>query len=158
MSERMINRRQAVRAAAGVAAGSVLLAGTGAASASADGHDGLLGAWMVEHQATDPESDEVGSGVVAFAEGGVLITAEIKPHGPGGLGAWEWKDNDRFKGTFWASAPGHEGEPEVSYKIEVWGKVDGDEIKGTYELTVWDADGNEVWTEKGKFWGERLEA
>ena len=44
MSDVMINRRQAVRAAAGVAAGGLLVTGAGVGSAAANRGSGLLGA------------------------------------------------------------------------------------------------------------------
>ena len=61
MSEVTINRRQAVRAAAGVAAGGLLVTGLGVSSAAASDSD-LLGSWLVKHRAGDAATHDVGRG------------------------------------------------------------------------------------------------
>ena len=102
MSEVTINRRQAVRAAAGVAAGGLLVTGLGVSSAAASDSSDLLGSWLIKHQATDPASDEVGTGIASFIADGVLVTNDIKPAGPISTGSWEWTSSDKFQATVWS--------------------------------------------------------
>ena len=151
MGEITINRRQAVRAAAGVAAGGLLVtsAGVGAASAASNG---LVGSWLVT--ITDDESGDEGLVVASFVDGGVFISNDVRPAGGVGTGSWEDKGDDKFKVTFWVGNPAD----DHSIKVEVWGKLDGDEISGRYEGTVYDSDGEEVDSFKGTFTGEPLEA
>ena len=88
MSEVTINRRQAVRAAAGVAAGGLLVAGAGAGSASAASSD-LLGTWLVTHEDDDGES---GLSLASFIADGVIVANDIRPAGSVGTGSWEDKE------------------------------------------------------------------
>src|SRR5512134_3314668 len=92
-----INRRQAVRAAAGVAAGSVLVAGAGVGSASASSSD-LLGSWLVHHE---DEHGDKGLSVASFIADGVFVSNDIRPAGGVGTGSWEDKGDDKFKLTSW---------------------------------------------------------
>ena len=152
MGELTINRRQAVRAAAGVAAGGLLVtsAGVGAASANSSSND-LVGSWLVTH--TD-ENGEEGTSVASFIDGGVFITNGIRPASGVGTGSWEERRDDRFKGTFWTGNVAD----DTSTKVEVWGKLEDDKISGRFEVTAYDSDGEETDTVKGTFEGEPLEA
>ena len=82
MGELTINRRQAVRAAAGVAAGGLLVTSAGVGAASAAGN-GLVGSWLVT--TTDDESGDEGLVVASFVDGGVFISNDVRP--AGGVGA-----------------------------------------------------------------------
>lgn len=156
MSEVTINRRQAVRAAAGVAAGGLLVTGLGVSSATASNSSDLLGSWLVKHQATDPASDEVGTTVVSFIADGVIVTNDIKPPGTISTGSWEWTSSDKFQATFWSGV--NESGSEHTGRIKVTGKLSDGKIKGTYTFTLYDMDDKVVFTEKGDFWGEPLDA
>jgi hypothetical protein len=151
MSEVTINRRQAVRAAAGVAAGGLLVAGAGVGSASANSSDGLLGTWLVTHEDDDGES---GLSLASFIADGVVVVNDIRPAGSVGTGSWEDKGDDKFKATFWYGFPAEDS----SAKVEVWGKLKDDKVSGTFTLTVYDSDGEEVHSVDGTFEGEPLEA
>lgn len=150
MSDVMINRRQAVRAAAGVAAGGLLVTGAGVGSAAANSGSGLLGSWLVTHE------DDSGSGlaVVSFIADGVVIANDIRPAAGVGTGAWEDKGDDKFKATIWFGNPAD----DTSAKAEVWGEVKDDKVSGTFEFTLYDSDGEEVDSIKGTFEGEPLDA
>jgi hypothetical protein len=152
MGELTINRRQAVRAAAGVAAGGLLVGSAGVGAASANSSNGLVGSWLVT--ITDDESGDEGLVVASFIDGGVMISNDIRPAGGIGTGSWEDKGDDKFKGTFWVGVPAD----DHSIKVEVWGKLKDDEISGRYEGTVYDSDGEEVESFKGTFTGEPLDA
>ena len=102
MSEVTINRRQAVRAAAGVAAGGLLVAGAGVGSASAASSD-LLGTWLITHEDDDGES---GLSLASFIADGVIVVNDIRPAGSVGTGSWEDKGDDKFKATAWYGFPG----------------------------------------------------
>ena len=107
MSKARIDRRQLVRTAAGVAAGGVLVAGTGATSAAASesgSGGGVLGAWWVEHTTDPPADPETGITVVSVGAGGIIVTNDIRPAGSSSNGVWAM-DDDRFKATFWGSTP-----------------------------------------------------
>ena len=151
MSEITINRRQAVRAAAGVAAGGLLVTGAGVSAASADSSNGLVGSWLVHHE---DENGEKGIGVASLIDGGVFLTNDVRPAGGVGTGSWEDKGDDKFKATSWVGYPAD----DTSAKIEVWGKLNDDKVSGRFEVTVYDSDGNETDTVKGTFTAERLEA
>jgi hypothetical protein len=152
MSEITINRRQAVRAAAGVAAGGLLVTGAGVGAASANGSsNGLVGSWLVHHE---DEHGEKGIGVASLIDGGVFVTNDVRPAGGVGTGSWEEKGDDKFKATSWVGYPGD----DTSAKIEVWGKLKDDKVSGHFEVTVYDSDGNETDTVKGTFEGEPLDA
>lgn len=150
MSEVTINRRQAVRAAAGVAAGGLLVAGAGVGSASAASSD-LLGTWLVTHEDDDGES---GLSLASFIADGVIVVNDIRPAGSVGTGSWEDKGDDKFKATAWNS----NAADDTSGKLEVWGKHKDGKISGKFKVTFYDSDGNEVGTLEGTFWGEPLEA
>ena len=150
MSEVTINRRQAVRAAAGVAAGGLLVVGAGAGSASA-ASSGLLGTWLVTHEDDDGES---GLSLASFIADGVIVANDIRPAGSVGTGSWEDKGDDKFKATIWYGFPAEDS----SAKVEVWGKLKDDKISGDFTLTVYDSDGNEVHSVDGTFEGEPLDA
>ena len=151
MSDVMINRRQAVRAAAGVAAGGLLVTGAGVGSAAANGGSGLLGSWLVTHEA---DSGESGLAVVSFIADGVVIANDIRPAAGVGTGAWEDKGDDKFKATIWFGNPAD----DTSAKAEVWGEVKDDKVSGTFEFTSYDSDGEEVDSFTGTFEGEPLDA
>jgi len=156
MSEVTINRRQAVRAAAGVAAGGLLVTGLGVSSAAASDSSDLLGSWLVKHQATDPASDEVGTGIASFIADGVLVTNDIKPAGPISTGSWEWTSSDKFQATVWSGV--HESGSEGTARIKVTGKLSDGKVKGTYTFTLYFLYNEVATTEKGDFWGEPLDA
>src|SRR6476661_4345443 len=116
----------------------------------------LLGSWLVKHQATDPASDEVGTGIASFIADGVLVTNDIKPAGPISTGSWEWTSSDKFQATVWSGV--HESGSEGTARIKVTGKLSDGKVKGTYTFTLYDMDDKVVFTEKGDFWGEPLDA
>jgi hypothetical protein len=150
MSAVTINRRQAVRAAAGVAAGSVLVAGAGVGSASASSSD-LLGSWLIHHE---DENGDTGLSVASFIADGVFIGNDVRPAGGVGTGSWEDKGDDKFKLTSWVGYPAD----DTSVKIEAWGRLKNGKVSGRFEVTAYDSDGNEVGGAKGTFEGEPLEA
>jgi hypothetical protein len=163
MSEHGIARRQLVRTAAGVAAGGALVVGSGAATASAAGDDamaqGLLGAWWVEHTNDPPADPEPGVTVVGFAAGGVIVGTDVQPAGTTSTGAWS-ADGDRFRATFWGSAPGETAtDPGIGIRIRVRGRLHDGMISGTFTVTGFAPDTTtEVFSATGTFTGHRLRA
>jgi hypothetical protein len=158
MGKTKIDRRQLVRTAAGVAAGGVLVGGTSATAASAsDSSSGgdVLGAWWVEHTNDPPADPEFGISVVSIGAGGIIVSNDIRPAGPVSNGAWAMHD-DRFRATFWGSAPlGPDVEPG-SVRIVVRGRLRNGKLVGTFAVTGYDADGEELFSGTGTFSGTRI--
>jgi hypothetical protein len=157
MSELTINRRQAVRTAAGVAAGSVLVAGAGVGAASAHDSKGAVGSWLVTHRTTKPAPPEVGKTVVSIIAGGVIITNDIDPAGPMGSGSWESRSGGRFVATFWSGFEAEGKDPAGTVRVQVSGRVSGDKVSGTFKVTVYPKKGKQQ-TASGTFTGTRLAA
>jgi len=164
MSETGIGRRQLVRTAAVVTAGSALAVGTGVGSASAheDEHDhsgrGLLGAWRVEHTNDPPADPEPGVTVVAFAAGGAFMATDIMPAGVSGTGAWS-ADGNRFRVTYWAPLALGPDQPGGSVKLLVRGSLRHGMVSGTFSVTGYGPDGTTVlFTATGTFTGKRIRA
>ncbi len=158
MSKARIDRRQLVRTAAGVAAGGVLVAGTGATSAAASesgSGGGVLGAWWVEHTTDPPADPETGITVVSVGAGGIIVTNDIRPAGSSSNGVWAM-DGDRFKATFWGSTPlGPDVEPG-SVRVMVRGHLRRAKLVGVFTVTVYDATGAQVFSSTGTFTGTRI--
>ena len=157
MSELTINRRQAVRTAAGVAAGSVLVAGAGVGAAAAHDGKGAVGSWLVTHRNNKPAPPEVGKTVVSIIAGGVIISNDIDPWGPMGSGSWASRSGDRFVATFWSGFPASGKDPAGTARIQVSGRVSGDKVSGTFKVTVYPKKGKQQ-TVTGTFTGTRLAA
>lgn len=165
MSELSIDRRQAVRAAAGVAAGSVLVAGAGASSATAhdsrgyrrDDGSALLGSWLVTHRNNPPAPPEVTRTIVSLAAGGVLITNDIDPAGGIASGTWAYRGNGHFVATFWSGFPAEGKNPAGVFRVQVSGRVRGNTVSGTYRLTVY-PKGQKSQTLTGVFAGSKIPA
>jgi hypothetical protein len=151
MSEITINRRQAVRAAAGVAAGGLLVTSAGVGAASAKSDTDLVGSWLIDYE---DENGNTGVAVASFIDGGVFVTNDVRPAGAVGTGSWEDKGDGKFKATSWAGYPAE----DTSAKIEVWGKLEDGKVSGRFEVTAYDSDGNEADSFKGTFEGEPLDA
>jgi hypothetical protein len=156
MALNTVNRRQLVRAAAGVAAGGVLVGGTGVASATADSSSGLVGSWWVTHTTDPPEPPEEGVTIVSFVDGGIAIANDIHPAGQLSTGTWEVRDNHRFRASFWGGFPEVDGNPAGYVRIDVRGRRDGDAVTGTFTVHVFDTSDTEVFTVTGSFEGTRL--
>jgi hypothetical protein len=154
-----IGRRRMLRGA-GAAAGGVVVSTVGLASAAqADsGHRRVAGRWMIVHQ-DEADPTEVRA-VISFALGGVFISHDISPAGPPFRGSWERRGNDRFRATFWSGFPGDEGPGSAgpTIRIRARGRVDGDEISGTFTFTVFDPAGEVLESASGTFSGERISA
>lgn len=159
MTSETVDRRMLLRGAGLV--GATALGGTAiASSASADGRQGgdVTGAWLVQHR-DDPGGDptEV-TGVVTFAEGGVITSRDLDPAGPPAFGAWKETGHHGFRGTFLTSFP--DGEPPsadfVIAQISVRGRVRRDRIRGTYRFVVHLSTGDVMGT--GTFEGDRIQA
>ncbi len=157
MSELTMNRRQAVRTAAGVAAGSVLVAGAGVGAAAAHDDNGLVGSWVVTHRNDKPAPPEVGKAVVSFIAGGVIITNGIDPVEPVGSGSWERRHNGRFVATFWSGFEAEGKNPAGTIRVQVSGRLSDDKISGTFKVTVYPKKGKSE-SVTGTFNGTRLAA
>ena len=158
-----IGRRQLVRTAAGVAAGGALVLGAGAESASASSDDhgdgkGLQGTWVVDHTDDPPGDPNPGRIVAGLAAGGVFSAYDLKPPGPGALGAWRTTSHNRFRATSWGSVAGTGGDPDITYRFRIRGKLQGGQITGTYQFTGFGPDDSELFSGTGTFTGTRLAA
>ena len=154
MSELTLNRRHLVRAAAGAAAGPGRGAGAGASAArAASAH--AAGNWWVTHK-TDEEPVEEGVTVVNFIDGGAAIANDVNPPGSVSTGMWEDKGDGRFKATFWGAFPEVDGNPAGYAVIEPRGRAHGDEVSGTFTVTVYDTSDTELFSFTGTFEGTRL--
>jgi hypothetical protein len=161
MGTREINRRQVVRAAAGVAAGGVLLGGTGVASASAtERHTahGLLGSWVLEHRDDPPAPPSPGTGVVSFAPGGAIIENDISPEAGVRSGSWAMTGRSTFKATLWSAAPPEVGVSGATVRVRVAGTLRDDTLSGTAAITGFAPDGSEMFSGTGTFTATRLSA
>lgn len=159
MSELTLDRRQMVRAAAGVAAGGALVAGAGVGSAAADDDNGkrLFGSWWVTHTDDPPAPPNVGVSVVSVLAGGVIISNDINPAAPTSTGVWRMRRNNRFRAAFWVGFPAG-GPPDApAYaRIEVSGRLEDGEISGTFTFTGFDANDVELFSGTGTFEGTRI--
>ncbi len=162
MTEPRLNRRQMVRAAAGAAAGGVLIAGTGVGAASADSSSGvasrLMGSWWVTHRnnGSDPQP---GTTVVTFLPAGVILSSDISPDVALNSGSWtSW--SNRFKATMWGGSAGPTpDQPGVVIRLQVWGMLHDGMLSGTFTVTVYASDLMTVLdTQDGTFKGKRLMA
>jgi hypothetical protein len=166
MSELSIDRRQAVRAAAGVAAGSVLVAGAGVGSATAhdsrsgrrhDDGSALHGSWLITHRNNAPAPPETTRGIVSIIPGGVLINNDIDPVAFTATGSWAYRGNGRFVGTFWGGFPAEGKNPSGVYRVQVSGRVRGSTVSGTYRATGY-PKGQKPQSLTGVFAGSKLPA
>jgi hypothetical protein len=166
MSELSIDRRQAVRAAAGVAAGSVLVAGAGVGSATAhdsrsgrrhDDGDAVLGSWLITHRNNAPAPPETTRGIVSFIPGGALIVNDIDPVAFPGSGSWAHRGGGRFVATFWAGFPAEGKDPSGVYRVQVSGRVRGNTVSGTYRATGY-PKGQKSQSFTGVFAGSKIPA
>jgi hypothetical protein len=158
MSELTINRRQAVRTAAGVAAGSVLVAGAGVGAAAANDHSsGLVGSWVVTHRNNKPAPPEVGKAIVSFIAGGVIVANEFDPVGAVESGSWASRGNNRFVATLWSGFEAEGKNPAGTVRIQVSGRRSGDKVSGTFKVTVYPKKGKSE-SVSGTFSGTRLDA
>jgi hypothetical protein len=165
MSELSIDRRQAVRAAAGVAAGSVLVAGAGVGSATArdsrghhrDNDTNVLGSWLITHRNNAPAPPETTRGIVSFIPGGALIVNDIDPVGSVGSGSWASRGGGRFVATFWAGFPAEGKNPSGVYRVQVSGRVRGNTVSGTYRATSY-PKGQKSQSFTGVFAGSKIPA
>ena len=166
MTSDSINRRRLLQGA-GVAGATVLSTTVLASSASAKGrkgddhdhgHDDVEGAWVVDHR-DDKDPEDKGVGVLGFAEGGVVTLQEINPVSPSSVGAWR-EHRGHFHATLWSGIRG-EGPADAgfTFKLELKGEIDDDQMEGTYKFTGFDAaTGAEAFSGTGTFDGERIEA
>jgi hypothetical protein len=168
MSELTIDRRQAVRAAAGVAAGSVLVAGAGVGSATANGrhdsrdnrhdHDSdFYGSWLVTHRNNAPAPPEVGKSIISLAAGGVLVSNDIDPVGGVASGTWDSRGHNRLVATFWGGFPAEGKDPAGTYRVQVSGRRQGSTMSGTFVLTIY-PKGRKSQTITGTFTGTKIPA
>jgi hypothetical protein len=154
-----IGRRRMLRGAGAAAGGAVVSTVALASPALADGgHSRVAGSWMIVHQ--DEANPTEVQAVISFALGGVFISHDISPAGPPFTGTWERRGDHRFRATFWSGFPGEEGPGSAgpTIRIRARGRVDGDEISGTFTFTVFGPDGAVLETASGTFSGERINA
>ncbi|HLN77960.1 MAG TPA: hypothetical protein VK204_13005 [Nocardioidaceae bacterium] len=163
MADRVVDRRMLLRGA-GVAGASAIGATAWASTARAadrnrNGDNDVTGSWVIVHRDDPPAPPERATAVIAFAEGGVLITQDIAPLAAAGLGAWS-REHDKVKVDFWTGAPGEKGSPAVAIEVKARGTVDHDKMSGTYTFTVHAAKNLKKVLQRGtgKFEGHRLEA
>lgn len=159
MSELRMDRRQAVRTAAGVAAGGVLVAGAGVGSAAAhDSSNALLGSWLVTHRDNPPGPPNVGRTVVSVIAGGVIIGNDIDPPGPVSSGSWSYRGNGRFVATLWAGFPAEGTNPAGTYRLQVSGRLRDRKVSGTFTVTVFPKGGKPFRAATGTFEGRKIPA
>ena len=165
MTSDSINRRRLLQGA-GVAGATALSTTVLAGSASAKsrkkddhhGRDDVEGAWLVMHR-DDHDPEDKGVAAVGFADGGVATIQEINPVSPSSVGAWR-EHHGHFHATLWSGIRGEgPSEPGFTFKLELKGEADDDQVEGTYKFTAYDADtGAEAFSGTGTFDGERIEA
>jgi hypothetical protein len=161
MGSREINRRQVVRAAAGVAAGGALLGGAGVAPALASERHtdrGLLGSWLLEHRDDPPAPPSPGMGVVSFAPGGAIIENDISPEAGLRSGSWAMTGRSTFKATLWSAAPTEVAVSGATVRVRVEGRLRDDSLAGTAAITGFAPDGSEMFSGTGTFTATRLRA
>jgi hypothetical protein len=169
MSELTIDRRQAVRAAAGVAAGGMLVAGAGVGTAAAstrhdrrDDHSGngsaLYGSWLITHRDNPPAPPQNIRGVLSLTPGGVVITNDIDPIATPATGTWAYLGGGRFVATFWGGFPAEGKNPAGVYKVQARGHLNRDgTVSGTYRATGY-VKGQKPQTTTGTFAGSKIPA
>lgn len=159
MDTSTLDRRTLLRGAS--TAGAVMVGGVALASSAEAGedgrHHGIEGSYLITHQAKGGPPVKA---VASFTAGGVLLDVELAPAGATGAGTWRHRGDGRFTGTFWFGQPAVlTGGPDILARVRVAGRRDGDRIVGTYRATFFDPHTDtEVGTERGTFWGRRIEA
>ncbi len=160
MDERTIGRRGMLRGA-GVAAGGAVVGGLALSTPVHADNDrshrsGVEGSWMVTR--FDPADGVERTFVFNLARGGVCIMNDISPVFITGLGAWT-AHGRRLRATVWVGTEETPESPAVTFKVEVDGKVRGDEIAGTFTYTVFLPDRTTQIGDGGGTWeGSRITA
>lgn len=167
MSELTIDRRQAVRAAAGVAAGGMLVAGAGVGAAAAgdrhDHHDygngsALYGSWLIIHRNNAPAPPEVTRGIVSLIPGGVVISNDIDPVATPASGSWAYRGGGRFVATFWGGFPAEGTMHAGVYRVQARGHLNRDgTVSGTFRVSVY-PKGQPTQSATGTFAGSKIPA
>jgi hypothetical protein len=159
MTSGTIGRRQVLRGA-GVAAGGAAIGTLGFAQpAAASGSDEVEGSWRVTRQ--DEGDDTKYTTVLSFAEGDVALARDISPAGPPLTGAWDDREDDRFRATLWGGFPGEGGPGSAgpTIRVRLRGKADDDRISGSYTFTVFAPNSeDELESGTGTFRGWRIHA
>ena len=127
----------------GAGAGAVGLAAVGIPATSAGAQENesgsaLVGAWLVVHEDTSPDSGNSAQAVITFSAGGALVGRDINPPGDAQLGGWRATDDHDFVATFYDSFSDGPTGPVHIVKVIVHGTLDGDEdkISGTYKFFI----------------------
>lgn len=154
-----IGRREVLMGAgAGTIGLAVVALPATAALAEDDGHSrrGLEGAWLITHMESGPEPSPA-QAVVTLAAGGALVARDINPPGTAQLGAWRKTGGHNFAATFWDTASEGPDGPNLTVKIIVNGTWNGDQISGTFAVTIFDDTGAPVpGAVDGTFSGTRI--
>lgn len=158
MTDEVIERRMLLRGAG--LAGATVIGGTTLAASAAAGdeeHSRVTGSWLVTHR-DDPGGDPTEiMGVASFAAGGVVANQDISPISPTGLGSWKRRGRNGFRASLWAGIPGDgPGAPGLTLNVRLRGKVEDDEIEGTYAFKVFEPSGATAFEGTGTFEGERI--
>jgi hypothetical protein len=155
LSKEKLNRRQLL---VGASAGAL---GLGAAALSpitalAAGSSGLVGTWDVWITDRSGPTPATFEGATTFAPGGGVVTMDS--NGPStGIGSWVMNGEDEFDARFiqFNFSPPAPSKAVVS----VQGRLEGNSIKGTFRLRVYDLQGHLLFKGgHGTFMGTRFAA
>ena len=133
--------------------------------AKADGSDDtIVGAW--KGTATLTGIPSFGT-LLSFAAGGSLVhsaspdlqntTAAPNLSTPS-YGAWKRTGSGKYAVRFFFFTFDAQTNPSGSGEVKEQLTVDGDELNGTVEVTIFDANGHVVFTDDGKITAQRIEA
>jgi hypothetical protein len=160
--ERIGRRQLLIGAGSGTVALATLGIGLDATSAAADtGHEesgeskSLTGGWLI----TRNDANGSARNVVAFADGGAVVSRDIDPAASPGFGTWASTGDHKFVATFYEGDVGPRGPsgPSAVVKVIVNGSWHGDQLSGTYTFTV-TVSGGVVSSGTGSFTGTRIVA
>lgn len=152
MDDHTMGRRRLLRGA-GVATGGAVMGGLAmSAPAHADDHDQRSraeGSWLVTR--FDPADGLERTFVFNLSRGGTCFMNDISPVFITGQGAWKSRGR-RMNATVWVGVPESPAGPAITFKVDIVGDVDGDQMSGTFtyvvflpDLTTPIGDGGGTW-------------
>jgi len=133
---KVFGRRQ-VLAGAGVAGAAAVLGGlTNSSVARADDEGHVAGAYLITVTPTTPANTPPFPATQTLTADGVAIGTDATSPGATDVGAWERSGDNGFDGKFYRFLFDPKGNNIGYLTIDVHGKVDGDDISGTFVVTL----------------------
>jgi hypothetical protein len=156
--EPRVNRRQVLLGAGAAAGAAAMGLATTVVTASADSEDGnwILGAWDI-NVTPDANQGPPFTGVVGFAQGGVISVADANTPSPS-VGGWKSGDDGKVIATFrnFSFAPDQTPQGMTTINVTLHAANGGKGFTGMYKVTAVDTTGTTVFNGSGHVDGTRL--